>query len=153
MSAKDFYVRKLADAFLAGTWEVKALARRGAETCGARLRWLSRLARRALKAFPERPADPADLLRFLSADRRLALALGRHRSRGDELAGRSFCPAPVMAPSPWPVPPLPTLDALAEWLGVGPGELDWFCDVRRLERHAEAGPLRHYTYRWRPGRH
>jgi hypothetical protein len=56
------------------------------------------------------------------------------------------------APASWAVPALATGAALADWLGLKPGELDWFADCRRRERHAPPGPLRHYTYRWRAAR-
>src|SRR5947208_1927666 len=54
-------------------------------------------------------------------------------------------------PASWPVPALATTGALAEWLGLTPGQLDWFADCRGLERLAPPGPLRHYDYRWLPG--
>jgi hypothetical protein len=60
-------------------------------------------------------------------------------------------PAPG-APSSWAVPALASPAALAEWLGLELGELDWFADVQGRERRADPGPLRHYTYRWRTTR-
>jgi RNA-directed DNA polymerase len=53
-----------------------------------------------------------------------------------------------MRPSPWPVPPLRSSAALAKWLGVTPGELDWFAGCQAREANLPDGRLRHYTYRW-----
>jgi hypothetical protein len=52
------------------------------------------------------------------------------------------------APASWPVPALATPGALAAWLGLEPGELDWFADCQGREARTPPGPLRHYTYRW-----
>jgi hypothetical protein len=56
-----------------------------------------------------------------------------------------------MAPTRWPVRPLPDLGALARLLDLDAGELDWFADNRRIERHA-GGSLRHYRWTVRPKR-
>jgi hypothetical protein len=60
---------------------------------------------------------------------------------------------PEMAPAPgrrvtWDVPALVTVGELAEWLELQPKALDWFADLRGLERTVAAGPLRHYRYHW-----
>jgi len=55
----------------------------------------------------------------------------------------------------WPVAQLDTLADLAELLELSPGRLDWFADVRGLERRVESEQLRNYRYLWlpRPGAH
>jgi len=53
-----------------------------------------------------------------------------------------------MGPSRWPVPPLPDLRALATWLGLTSGHLQWFADRRSMERTATDERLRHYHRRW-----
>src|SRR5262245_28746106 len=56
---------------------------------------------------------------------------------------------PRMAANPtFPVPPIVTTVALAERLGLTPGQLDWFADRRGMEAKGHQQPLRHYTYRW-----
>jgi hypothetical protein len=50
-------------------------------------------------------------------------------------------------PGAWPVPSLPTPGRLADWLGLTPGELDWFADCKRWNDGEEAR-LGHYTLRW-----
>jgi RNA-directed DNA polymerase len=37
---------------------------------------------------------------------------------------------------------------LADWLGIGCGELDWFADCQGRETKNPPGPLRHYNYHW-----
>jgi RNA-directed DNA polymerase len=46
----------------------------------------------------------------------------------------------------WPVPQVPSVGALADFLGLEIGELEWFADVRGRERDVSDEPLRHYTY-------
>ncbi len=61
-----------------------------------------------------------------------------------------------MRPAPWSVPQLASPRALAEWLGLTLGELDWFADCQGRGAKVPAGSLHHYTYRWVPkrgGRH
>jgi hypothetical protein len=53
-----------------------------------------------------------------------------------------------MRPSPWPVPPLRSPAALAKWLELTLGELDWFADCQAREAGLPEGRLRHYSYRW-----
>jgi hypothetical protein len=55
-------------------------------------------------------------------------------------------------PSTWSVPAILTPVDLADRLGLDPAELDWFADLRGLERATALGPLRHYDYRWVPKR-
>jgi hypothetical protein len=58
---------------------------------------------------------------------------------------------PARAARAWPVPAIESEGALAERLGITPGELEWFTDLQRMvaRREAEActGPLSHYHYR------
>src|SRR5437588_2607010 len=58
----------------------------------------------------------------------------------------------VMAPSPWPVPPLPTSGALAAWLEITANELDWLADCQGRLAKSAIQKLHHYTYRWLPKR-
>ncbi len=55
---------------------------------------------------------------------------------------------PVAAAEAWDVPRIESAGALAEWLQLTPGELDWFADLKGLGYREKASPqLRHYHYR------
>ncbi len=70
---------------------------------------------------------------------------------------RRYCTEPpVRLPQPpWlaalGLPDLPSVGALAAWLGEPVGALDWFADRWRVAGDA-ASPLQHYHYRWVPKR-
>jgi len=54
---------------------------------------------------------------------------------------------PVAAAIDWDVPILESSGALAEWLGVTPGELEWFADLKALTCRKGASPqLGHNSY-------
>jgi hypothetical protein len=146
------FTHNLAAAFLSGPWVLDELAERGARACGQRPRWLRRLALRLLTAFPVRAPDENGLRQFLNTDaafQRMWMTQGRQLAESDH---EVFWAAPTMTPAAWSVPPLATEGALAEWLGLTPGQLDGFADCQGREADTPAGPLRHYTYAWRAGR-
>ena len=47
----------------------------------------------------------------------------------------------------WPVPVIDTVGELAAFLELEVGALEWFADVRGLERIVADERLRHYRYR------
>jgi RNA-directed DNA polymerase len=160
MISYERVAQNLANAFLAGPWTAEYLARRGRRALRRRVgRWMAALVARVLQRFPV-PAriPPGGLVNFLRGDTGLRRALTLEQSRGHCSEDVLYCAPHVMAPHPaavgWPVPALPTPGALADWLGLRPNELDWFADLRGLQRRTADGPLRHYAYRWleRPGR-
>jgi RNA-directed DNA polymerase len=51
---------------------------------------------------------------------------------------------PVAAARTWDLPVIESAEVLADWLGLGPGELDWFADLKGLGQGSRAG---HYHYR------
>jgi RNA-directed DNA polymerase len=51
-------------------------------------------------------------------------------------------------PATWQVPPLRTTFAVAQWLDLTTGQLDWFADCKGWEARQTAGSLRHYHYHW-----
>ncbi len=136
--------RLVAAAFLDGVWDAEAMAARAAYDLGLEpARWLAELARLTVRSFPTRPVDqPRAFERFIATESR--------PPEGVVVPGRAL-PALVttaMGPARWPVPPLDDHTGLAAFLGLVPTELDWFADVRSLERLVEQEALRHYRYRW-----
>jgi hypothetical protein len=139
MPAAATFTWHLASAFLEGAWDTSAIFARGASCLGERPSWLLPLVGNVLTAFPEgehRP-DVEALASFIRRDRAFR--------QGTE---RVFRGALAMSPGRWPIPALPSPPALAEWLGLTLGELDWFADCQGRRVNAPLGPLHHYSYRW-----
>jgi hypothetical protein len=149
MTALRAISRNLAAAFLAGAWSVRGLIYRGSQAGGRGGRWLRRLARRVLTAWPgpER-ADQDALAEFIDND------LGFHNALARQSVGlhRVYWVTPSMEAGAWGVPTLATPAALASWLQVDLRQLDWFADVRGWEALASVENLRHYRYHWMPKR-
>ena len=144
MSRPDRVAGNLAAAFLAGEWAEEPLVERGALAVGRRFRFLRPLARR-LVAGP--PAERDALAESIAADAGYQRALARHRFG----IARVFVVPAVMRPPRFPLsgelPQLATVAALADWLGVSPGRLDWLADLKTLNRPAG---FRTYRHRWVP---
>jgi hypothetical protein len=154
MAPIETTARNLAAAFLTGPWSRGGLIAQGALACGVRHPWLKALARRVLQGFPGPGLPDWDqLTAFLLADHGFVNAC----RAGCLPRLQLFWLPPVMAPASgapagWQLPALATPGALADWLGLTPAELTWFADCHGRAAGAPAGPLRHYTYRWLPGR-
>jgi len=138
--------RCLADAFLAGVWTEDRLAvRAGQALTPPRPRWVRPLAREVLGAYHRPPADRArELARFIA----LQLERMPHSARAAPRVRRWFVAELAMGRRRWPVPYLASVGALAEWLAIEPGHLDWLADVRGLERTVGQQKLRNYRYVW-----
>ena len=54
---------------------------------------------------------------------------------------------PVAAAETWAVPAIESAGALADWLAINPGELDWFADLKGLGYKNDRSRLMHYHYR------
>jgi RNA-directed DNA polymerase len=141
----------IADGFLDGDWDPPAMADRAGHRLGDRRRtWLLELAHATVIAHPRPPHDaPRELRAFVAANPALD-----SRLRADREAGRppwsphGVPPPTAMGPRRWPVVPLDTTADLAAWLGVAPGSLHWYADVRSFEQTSNPEPLRHYRYAW-----
>jgi hypothetical protein len=142
--------RNLAAAFLSGNWTVDGLVERGTLACGECAEWLEPLVRRVLKVFslPPLDLDLAPLDQYLAADEELARAWWCEYRRAEAFPRQIFWLTPTTGLRRWPVSALPTPGALAVWLGLTTGELDWFADCQGREGNVGSQRLRHYTYRW-----
>lgn len=70
----------------------------------------------------------------------------------EELSVKELLTGPqTMRPTPaaetWDVPAVESTGDLAKWLGLGPGEMGWFADLKGLGYKQGTQPLRHYHYR------
>lgn len=142
---RTYLSRCVADAFLAGVWDERAMAARVAQALDRRPRWALPVAREVLAVYHRPPADrPRELAAFI------ALALEVRPPADAEVdpprVRRWLVPQPAMGRRRWPVPELATVGALAEWLRVTVGELAWLADARGLEREVDDERLRNYVY-------
>jgi hypothetical protein len=141
----------LADAFLAGPWSEPLLAERARQVLEPRKPWFADIAGAVVAAYHRPPADrPRELAAFIAIELELRPP-GRITAPPRVL--RWLVAELAMGRTPWPVPELPSLAALASHLEVGLAELDWLADTKGLERRAPHEKLRNYRYMWlqRPG--
>src|SRR5262245_56092161 len=145
MANRDVIARNLAAAFLSGAWSARSMRKRGATALGNSPDWLPPLVRRVRRVHPTAPNEQT--LTELIADHRA------FREDNTTRLARLFWVTPRMqARLDWPVPSIATTGALADWLGLTPGQLDWFADCRAREARTPDGPLRHYRYLWMASR-
>jgi RNA-directed DNA polymerase len=142
---RTYLARCVADAFLAGVWNERAMADRVGWSLDRRPRWGRAVAREVLAVYLRPPADrPRELAGFI------ALALERRPSADAEVrppqVRRWLVPQTAMGRRRWPVPELATTGGLAQWLDVSVGELAWLADARGLEREVGDERLRNYVY-------
>ena len=148
---RTYLSRCVADAFLAGVWNERAMVARAGRSLDRRPSWIRPVAREVLDAYHRAPADrPRELAAFI------ALALARRPRPDDELdpprVRRWLLPEPAMGRRPWPVPELTTVAALAAFLELSDGQLAWLADARGWERTVTEERLRNYSYASLPRR-
>jgi RNA-directed DNA polymerase len=123
----------LAKAFLAGEPAVEQVIARASLILAGQPRWLAPLARRFVKTFPPGKIRPRhrDVVEFLlraPGFRRRKLAIETFLTEPPRMQ-------PVAAAQSWPIPPIETSGALADWLQLTIGELEWLADLRGLSRN------------------
>lgn len=153
MEPIDLAALKLARLILAGPLTIREVTSRVRTHLGHCPRWLSRGLKQWVPEIGEgaRPRQQRvqALVRsnagFQTAfqTRRLRLPIG--------------CPIPSMlpaagAPQTWNLPSLTSLQELADFLHLSPGELEWFADLKSLNSCTDAPRLGHYRYRWQAKR-
>lgn len=150
MRPNPHVVDALAGAFLSGKLTVEGAATRGMHTLGRRWAWLRPLSKRYVKAFSgqTRPRHQ-DVVQFLLQDLGFLRAAKQYPPK---LVVRHWPVTPhrmqpVAAAKRWNVPKIESTPALAEWLGVDIGYLQWFSDLKGLGYKINRPKLRHYYYR------
>ncbi|MGA7851839.1 MAG: reverse transcriptase family protein [Candidatus Acidiferrales bacterium] len=143
-------MRVLAASFLAGQPSADQIELRSAQILGRKWHWLKPLAKRYVKAFAARTRPRRrDVTEFLIRDEGFQRAWAKHF---DELSVARWITEPQqMQPAAvarmWPVPQIESVGALAEWLGITVGELEWFADLKGLAYKRRIPRLAHYHYR------
>ena len=140
----------LANSCLGGKPTVEEVSARGTRTLDKPWRWLRPLAQRYVAAVQGRTRfRHRDVVQFLRDDAGFARAWSRHFH---ELKVKHWLAEPqrmqpVEAAAAWNIPPIESVGALAEWLSLDPGELEWFADLKALAYKQDHPRLSHYHYR------
>ncbi len=139
----------LAHSFLSGDQSAEAAAARASKLLGRQWKWLNPLAARYIAAFDNGAPSHHAVAAFLASNPIFKRALARHSAR-IRVAQWIAEPQP-MRPSPvayaWNVPAIESPGALADWLNLDPGALDWFADLQNLTHQPNSPRLEHYHYR------
>ncbi|WP_374457095.1 reverse transcriptase family protein [Nocardioides sp.] len=135
---RDDLARALAAGFLGGEWSRQGLVESGTVVLGRRPRWLGPLARQVLALYPRPPLDrPRELATNLASRPAAAKALATSP------VVHPVAPTQMLA-NRWRLPVLDDVGALADFLRLDQGDLDWFADPRHLARTAADSRLQHY---------
>jgi len=144
-------VAALARVFLAGEPTVSQIVIRTDEMFGRRWPWLRPLAQRYLKTYDNRTRPRhREVIQFLVKDRGFQRARSKY---SNELSIGQWLTEPqqmqpVSTAATWTIPAIGSSTSLASWLGISSSELEWFADLKGLERRRKDCPqLRHYHYR------
>jgi RNA-directed DNA polymerase len=143
-------VSALAKAFVAGEATPDAVVERSSKVLGRPWRWLRPLAVRYQKALAaEARPRQRNVVRFLKEDEGFCRAIERHRHTLEvvQWLPDQASMQPVAAAARWALPRIETAGALADWLEVSVGELEWFADLKALGYRRRNSRLRHYWYR------
>jgi hypothetical protein len=144
-------VTVLARAFLAGAPTVEQVVARASRTLGRPWRWLRPVAQRYINAYAGRTRPRRrDVVQFLRHDPGFEGASSKylHELSVERWVTEPQQMQPVRAAETWAVPAIESAGALADWLLLNPGELDWFADLKGLGYGRKDRPrLRHYHYR------
>lgn len=132
----------VASAFLDGSWTPEPMATRASLALGMKFSWLRRVARAALRKFPEPPFDRFEVLAaFLAEDEDVVHArrLPLYVTFGTPFVGmREAHPR-------WGLPRIDTVGDLAKALDLDVPTLLWLADMRGLSR---LGRTPHYHPKW-----
>jgi RNA-directed DNA polymerase len=143
----SFLVDALVRSLLAGEQTPDLLFERCSETLGCRWRWLRPLAQRYLTKFGNKRPRCREVVLFLRNDAALRRAWAKY---SDELTVVELLTPPqkmLPARTAWDVPAIESTGDLAKWLGLNPGELRWFADLKELGYKQAEQRLQHYHYR------
>ena len=147
MSASSL-INALAGALLAGEPAPNLLYERCQRMLGRRWRWLRPLTQRYHTKFGTgtRPRH-REVAQFLREDSGFWQAWAKYA--GELAVADVWTEPPFMLPPDWSrdIPPIESTGDLAKWLGLSPGELRWFADLKALGYKQREPRLEHYHYR------
>ena len=139
----------LARSFLCCGTDRDEIVRRAGIALGHPWAWLRPIARRFVESFGRqvRPRH-SDVVEFLGKDPSFQRAWNRH---GEKISIRSWVTGPepmlpVAAASGWNIPRIESKSELATWLNLTASELDWYADLKGINRKQRDSRLMHYHY-------
>ena len=162
MRIKSQVARLIAQAFLAGEFNLDEMVGRATIVLGKRFKWLRHLARQTIHRFglTTRPTGET-LARYLLNLRVMSQAVEDYWWVRDEfhvpkITRDLLLPSRMIAaqgkPSTWQLPNFPDLSVLADWLGISMGSLQWLANQSLPPRTLRQQGGKHYHYRWVPKR-
>jgi len=155
MPIRESLAGALVDAFLGGSWTFEGLSSRAGLlfAIDRQREWLDSLVAAVLVAFPAN--SPRPTIRTLKSFVIHNTQVRRSERREGEVRLKRRRPEwkPSMQPadgepSRWTIPAIVSPGQLADWLGLTPGELNWFADSAGWGCDSPSEPLRHYRYQW-----
>lgn len=144
------FVTLLARSFLSGEQTVEQIVARCNPASGERWSWLPSLAQKYVERFvgKTRPRQ-AEVVEFLRQHRdvwKTSQKYGRQLPLTHWLTVPQQM-LPVRAAKTWELPTIQSVAALAKWLNLSIGDLEWFADLKGLLRLSADRQLNHYSYR------
>ena len=157
MASRRQFIRSLTSTLLNGPWLREPMLHRCEQLLGGPAGWLTPLLSEVFSRFPAAPSpSPAALSRLIGDSPSFAAAWDdRERRPGAyKLPLNSNVQEP---PPPWlsaAITQLPHSAAVAGWLVLSLGQLDWLADGSGRQRllGVDDSALRHYHYHWIPKR-
>jgi len=145
----------LARCFLAGESSIEQIILRSNQALGRSYLWIRPLARRYVQgtAGQIRPRH-RDVVDFILRDPAWheAIAEESQQVSVEHWPVEPQRMQPIAAARTWNIPAIESVGALADWLWLEYGELDWFADLKGLGCKTRDPKLRHYCYRLFPKR-
>jgi RNA-directed DNA polymerase len=146
---RSLLLSQIARSFLAGEPSAEQIVTRCTRTFGKSWRWLPGVAKRYVDHFAGKTRPRRrEVVEFLHNDSKFQKAWRKHSHRWfiAEWIAEPQKMQPVAAAQGWGLPTIESVGALAEWLGLDDGDLEWFADLRGLA-HRGSPQLGHYHYR------
>lgn len=149
---RSWIARGLAEVFLTGSFDERALLRRADMLFGGRWLWIERFVRDLVRSYRNRTLPRhRELVGVILRSVEFSSACDRCEDwiyfEDEGWTSHAHEMNPVPAATGWPLPSLRTSTELERWLGLTPCELEWFADRRGWEGRLGHDTLRHYHYR------
>jgi retron-type reverse transcriptase len=141
---------------LAGAPETTSAIERCVQALGRSARWLRPLCTVVTQRFAATWHDGARLAIAQAVIESPSFVRAWHGANPPAIVRYPLTP-PRMAPPPLAIryialPELPTPGSIAQWLGIGVAQLEWYADRLGTAALGRQEKLRHYSFRWLPKR-